>query len=73
MRVNQGLGEIKEVQNITLGERYRVVVLKKGFLPRQTYLMFQKGKNFAQFKPMLPFDRNGDGKFSLRDLLFFLK
>lgn len=73
VRVNQGLGEIKEVQNITLGEKYRIVVLKKGFLPRQTHLVFQKGKNLAQFKPMLPFDPNGDGKFSLRDLLFFLK
>ncbi len=73
VRVNQGLVEIKEVQNITLGEKYRIVVLKKGFLPRQTHLVFQKGKNLVQFKPMIPFDLNGDEKFSLRDLLFFLK
>lgn len=73
VKVDQGFGEIKEVQNITLGEKYRVVVLKKGFLPRQTHLVFQKEKNLVKFKPMLPFDPNGDGRFSLGDILFFLK
>lgn len=66
-----GQGEIKEIQNIILGELYRIVIIKKGFLPRQNYYVFKKEKNKLKFKPLLPFDRNGDGKFSLNDLWFF--
>lgn len=66
-----GQGEIKEIQNITLGELYRIVIIKKGFLPRQNYYVFKKEKNELKFKPLLPFDRNEDGKFSINDLWFF--
>lgn len=66
-----GVAELKDIQNITLNDLYRIVILKKGFLPRQSYLVFKKEGNQIKFKPLLPFDRNGDGKFSLIDLWIF--
>lgn len=66
-----GVAELKDIQNIALGDLYRIVILKKGFLPRQSYLVFKKEANQIKFKSLLPFDRNGDGKFSLTDLWIF--
>ncbi len=54
-------GTVDEIQNIVPGKKYRVVILKPYYLPRQEYTVFQKGVNSVRFKPMLPldFDRNG--------------
>ncbi len=68
VKVMDGDGFIEEVQNIALGRKYRIVVLKKGYLPRQTFITFKKGNNSAKFKFMLPLDFNGDGKLDLSDL-----
>ncbi len=68
--VNQGIGILNDVQNITLGELYRVVILKPGFLPRQKYYVFKNNDNLIEFKSMIPFDFNHDGKFTMKDLMF---
>jgi len=73
IKVKNGLGNINEIQNISLGELYRVVILKPGFLPRQKYFVFKTKDNQVEFKKLLPFDTNKDGKFSLKDLLFFYR
>ena len=73
IKVKNGLGNINEIQNISLGELYRAVILKPGFLPRQKYFVFKEKDNQIEFKPMLPFDTDKDGKFSLKDILFFYK
>ena len=71
--VKVGKGEVANIENIVFGKRYRLVLLKPYYLPRQNYLVFKKGKNRVIFKPMLPLDFNLDGKFSLRDILELMK
>jgi len=66
--VDKGVGEVKSIQNIALDELYRVVILKPGYLPRQKYLVFKKDNNKVEFKSLLPFDLNHDGKLDLSDL-----
>jgi len=70
VKVDKGLGMIKNIQNIAIDELYRVVILKPGYLPRQTYIVFKTKGNLAKFKSMLPFDLNSDGKFDFRDVKF---
>lgn len=70
LTVNQGKGILNNIQNIALGELYRIVILKPGFLPRQKYYVFTDKDNLVEFKPMLGFDFNQDGKFSLKDFIF---
>ncbi|MCS7093558.1 MAG: hypothetical protein NZL96_04025 [Patescibacteria group bacterium] len=73
IKVDNGQGEIKKIPNLSLGELYRVVLLKPGFLPRQHYYVFHPLENHLRFKKLLPFDKNTDGKFSLEDFWFFLR
>jgi hypothetical protein len=67
--VDKGIGKVKDIQNIALGELYRVVLLKPYYLPRQSFVVFKKDINEVQFKSLLPFDFNNDGAFNLKDLL----
>jgi hypothetical protein len=71
--VKVGEGEVANIENIVFGKRYRLVFLKPYYLPRQSYLVFKKGKNKVSFKPMLPLDFDLDGKFSLKDILELIK
>jgi hypothetical protein len=71
--VKVGEGEVTNIENIVFGKRYRLVLLKPYYLPRQNYLVFKKGKNKVSFKPMLPLDFDLDGKFSLKDILELIK
>jgi len=66
--VMKGKGSVSVVENIALGKPYRVVLLKKYYLPRQTYVTFTKGKNSIRFEPMLPLDFDGDGAFRWGDV-----
>ena len=66
IRKNQG--KIDEIANITLEEKYRIVVLRPYYLPRQALVTFKKGKNSLTFKSMVPLDFNRDGKFSWSDV-----
>jgi len=70
LEVKNGIGKIKDVNNIAFGPKYRLVLLRPYFLPRQTFINFSDArKNKAYFRYMWPFDFNQDGKFSLADLL----
>jgi len=73
IEIKVGTGIIDNVENIVFGKKYRLVILKPYYLPRQNYLTFKKGENVISFKPILPFDFNLDGYFSLRDILELLK
>ncbi|QQG44323.1 MAG: hypothetical protein HYW86_00160 [Candidatus Roizmanbacteria bacterium] len=66
--VSQGKGIIEKVPNIIVGRRYRLVVLRPYYLPRQKHIIFQKDLNQTGFTVMLPLDFNIDGKFNLADL-----
>ena len=67
--VNQGIGQLKNIQNITLDDLYRVVLLKPYHLPRQEFVVFKKDNNKVKFKSLLPFDFNNDGTFDFKDLM----
>ncbi|NTU46007.1 hypothetical protein HGA88_00075 [Candidatus Roizmanbacteria bacterium] len=62
-------GTIPAIYNIVFGKKYRVVLLKPYYLPRQEYVTFQKGENTVKFKMMYPLDFNRDGTFDFGDIV----
>ncbi len=68
IKIDRGNGGIAKVENIALHKKYRVVILKKYYLPTQSYIEFTKGENKLKFKSMLPVDANDDGNVSWDDL-----
>lgn len=73
IQVKKGEGAVEEVQNIALGRKYRIVVLKPYYLPRQAFIAFKKGINKIKFARMLPLDFNADGRLEAQDLLSLVK
>lgn len=67
VEVKDGKGKIQEVRNLAIGQKYRVVILNKYYLPRQVFLTIKDKDNHVIFERMLPYDFNSDGKFSLGD------
>jgi len=70
LSVKQGIGQLNNIQNVTLDDLYRIVLLKPYNLPRQEFIVFKKDNNVIKFKSMLPFDFNNDGKFSWEDIIY---
>lgn len=66
-------GELDGVNNLIIGEKYRLVILKPYFLPRQEFLTVAEKDNQVSFKSMLPLDFNLDGKLSGEDLFALIK
>ncbi len=73
LSVKDGRGELSEVNNLIVGDTYRLVVLKPYFLPRQTFLKVGEKDNRVSFRMMWPLDFNLDGRFSAEDLLTLIK
>lgn len=73
IKIKKGKGEVSEINNLVIGERYRLVILKPFYLPRQVFLTITQEKNEVVFEPMLPLDFNLDGKFSFGDLIEFFR
>ena len=73
LSVKQGIGELKNIQNIALDELYRIVLIKPYHLPRQEFNVFKKDNNQIKFKSLLPFDLNNDGTFNFRDITSIFK
>ena len=73
LTVKDRQGFIDEVQNIALDRKYRLVILKPYYLPRQQFLVFHRGENLVTFKSMYPLDFNRDGKFDFADLTSLIK
>lgn len=67
----QGKIIAQNIRNVIVNDEYRIVLVKKGYLPRQTYVKISK-KTIAKMESMLPLDFNHDGKLSLADLTFGL-
>lgn len=67
IRVKNGWGVLDEIQNIAIGKKYRVVLLRPYYLPRQDYVSFKRGSNVIKFKRMYPLDFNVDGHFDWND------
>ena len=68
--VSQGIGRLENIQNITLNDLYRIVLLKPYHLPRQEFVVFKKDNNIIKFSSLLPFDTNKDGKFTWDDIIY---
>lgn len=66
--VKNSLGVLDNVKNVSLNEKYRLVLLKPYYLPRQLYLIFSKGENRVRFESMYPIDFSLDGKFDGKDI-----
>jgi hypothetical protein len=61
---------LEQIDNVALDEEYRLVLVKPGSLPRQTYITFHEpGLNKAEFKFLIPIDFNHDGKLSWQDFV----
>lgn len=69
LTVTKGIGQIQKIQNVSLGERHRVVVLSPYYLPRQKHISFIEGKNQVQFERMIPLDFDRDGNFDGWDII----
>lgn len=67
VKIEKGLGVLDDVHNLALGQKYRVVILKPYYLPRQQFIT-ANFNNQVNFTPMFPLDLNLDGKFSALDL-----
>jgi hypothetical protein len=68
LKIKGGQARVDDIQNIILGKKYRVVILKPYYLPRQEFIVFQKEFNEIKFKRMLPFDFNKNGRLDAGDL-----
>jgi hypothetical protein len=68
VEVEHAKGSVGDIKNITLDKKYRVVILKPFYLPRQTFERFGRGINTVTFEKMYPIDFNKDGKFDLADI-----
>ncbi len=73
IRVRKGIGYLDDIQNIILEKKYRVVILRPYYLPRQATITFKGEDNQLKFERMLPLDFNADGKLSLSDMAAFTK
>ena len=67
--VKNGEGFLPDVRDIVPNKNYRFVLLSANYLPQQTFSPLWEEKTTLVFKRMLPFDLNGDGRFSLADYL----
>lgn len=70
--VNGGVGLIPKIKGVSLGQKYRVVVLVDFYLPRQEYVTFDL-ENSVTFEMLIPGDSNHDGKFSIEDVFLLPK
>lgn len=68
VEVRKNKGVVNEIANIALGERYRIVVLRPYYLPRQTIIVFKKGQNITTFKQLLPLDFDLNGALNFGDI-----
>lgn len=69
LKASRGIIVANEVPNVALSEKYRVVILKPYYLPRQTHISFKKGDNIIRFEWMIPVDFNLDGHIGWEDIV----
>jgi hypothetical protein len=63
-----GRGHVPRIKNIIPGKRYRVVLLKQYYLPRQEYVDLVTGENKVTFEKMMPLDFDQNGALSINDI-----
>lgn len=70
--MNLGRSDSIKLYNLVPNQAYRLVLLKPYYLPRQTWIVLNKGVNQVSFKPLLPFDFDQSGHLSLADFWAWL-
>lgn len=68
--INQTSKPIK-LYNLIPETIYRFVILKPRYLPRQVITKLNQATTQIEFKSLLPFDINKDGKLSIKDLMLW--
>lgn len=68
LEVKNDFAQAGAIQNIALGEKYRIVILKDYYLPRQVLHTFIRGSNGVKFERMFPLDFNRDGALTWSDI-----
>ncbi|MEI6533390.1 MAG: hypothetical protein WCO06_06135 [Candidatus Roizmanbacteria bacterium] len=72
IKVENGKGNVKDISNIALDDTYRIVLLKKYYLPRQGHIKFKLEGNKLEFERMYPLDFSNDGALGWNDILDFI-
>jgi hypothetical protein len=68
IEAENNLAKVDNVQNVAFGRKYRLVLLRPYYLPRQAYTVLKKGINTITFRKMYPLDFNLDGKLDGQDI-----
>jgi hypothetical protein len=68
LKVKRGTGYADDIQNIILEKKYRIVLLRPYYLPRQQIIFFKEKTNRVWFEKMIPIDFNADGSLNFEDL-----
>lgn len=66
IEVKNGQGVVTGIGNVALDQEYRVVILKPYYLPVQDFIVIKEGVNSLSYKIMIPFDRDLDGRFTIK-------
>ena len=66
--MRNGVITVDTISDIIPGQKYRVVVLGYPYIPRQSIITFEKGKNTVSMKRLIPTDADGNGRFNLNDI-----
>lgn len=69
LTIRGGEVKVEDLTRVVPGQIYRVVVLVPQYLPRQAKVRIDPVETMVKLKRLLPLDLNGDGKFSLADLV----
>ncbi|MFH1561167.1 MAG: hypothetical protein ABID04_01135 [Patescibacteria group bacterium] len=60
-------GRVDQINNLLPGQEYRLVLVRRYYLPRQEFFIAKEGNNQAKMKPMLGIDLTGDGQLGFSD------
>lgn len=69
----KGVSQVTDLYNIVPSRRYRIVITKPYYLPRQVYATLTDTQTSVTFPPLLPFDPSNDGKLGFADVLAVLR
>lgn len=68
-----GIATVENLVDIIPRQTYRLVLLRSHYLPRQVITSISETETAVVFPPLLPFDPDDDGAFTLNDILYFFQ
>jgi hypothetical protein len=67
-QVTDGVGMVSEIRDVIPQKRYRFVLTKAYYLPRQTFAILSPSQTEINFNRLLPVDLFPDGQLTFKDL-----